>query len=800
MCAAEAAPSAPSDEAAFKAQIKLLEEQVRAVPASDRASAQAILRQIATLKRDRFGATSKDYFYALSNLAIEAEEAKNYEASIQARREMLAVCEARAAAVADPRKPARLGEDSPYECMLYAAYNLASDFEEAGHPDQALAVLKPLATDAANDRSALFAERYGPDTFPYGAVRYLNKPLNRLQGLYARLALAHGDDSASALSAAHQAMLSARLYRQHLGSSRTEEWQLGSSEHILLSDNDAGEDRFGDFARLYADAAWTAGKRDAETSADVFLTLQDVTLDRTTRALGRAAAERAAAKHGASALFQQRAALSQQSEALLKTLAANSGNMTQPEKDATYTRIQQIDASRDAVDAKLGAAAPEFFALVRPRPLAPLEAKALFRPGDAGLLVMPTIFGTHVFLVDHQGVTWRRSDLGADALNKHVRRLLWDAGADVDATAAEELRWQSEGTGQFPFDRTTAHLLYRELVEPFATQLKNTKFLYIVASGSLSSLPFSLLVADTPSGADGDPAVLRATPWLGDRLTLLQLPSLQTLQLLRAEPGGAEAADRLVGFGDPVLDGEALDRGASPKVRRTRSGGGLASAGFNSFAGDQPLADPATLRTLARLPGTARELTALKAAFGPELSRIMLAETARETAFKSADLTRLSVLALSTHGLLTGEAGAAEPGLVLTPPATATVKDDGYLAASEIAGLDIDAQWVILSACNTAGGDGSEGATGLSGLVRAFFFAGARSVLASHWPVKDAVAEKMIPLILTLQRAHPEWTRAEALQAAEKAIRDDAAGDADFATWAHPSAWAPFAFIGDSGR
>ena len=77
----------------------------------------------------------------------------------------------------------------------------------------------------------------------------------------------------------------------------------------------------------------------------------------------------------------------------------------------------------------------------------------------------------------------------------------------------------------------------------------------------------------------------------------------------------------------------------------------------------------------------------------------------------------------------------AEPGLILTPPGEATPEDDGYLSASEIAGLKLDADWVILSACNTAAG-GAEGAEALSGLARAFFYAGARSLLVSHWAVE----------------------------------------------------------------
>ena len=78
--------------------------------------------------------------------------------------------------------------------------------------------------------------------------------------------------------------------------------------------------------------------------------------------------------------------------------------------------------------------------------------------------------------------------------------------------------------------------------------------------------------------------------------------------------------------------------------------------------------------------------------------------------------------------------GTSEPGLILTPPKEQTDLDDGYLSASEVAALKLDADWVILSACNTAAG-GAEGAEALSGLARAFFYAGARAMLVSHWSV-----------------------------------------------------------------
>jgi CHAT domain-containing protein len=103
-------------------------------------------------------------------------------------------------------------------------------------------------------------------------------------------------------------------------------------------------------------------------------------------------------------------------------------------------------------------------------------------------------------------------------------------------------------------------------------------------------------------------------------------------------------------------------------------------------------------------------------------------------------LDRYRVIDFATHGLLFG---LTEPALVLTPPAEVTQDNDGLLTASKIATLKLNADWVVLSACNTAAGDGTPDGGGLSGLAKAFFYAGARSLLVSHWPVSSTATVKL---------------------------------------------------------
>ena len=172
----------------------------------------------------------------------------------------------------------------------------------------------------------------------------------------------------------------------------------------------------------------------------------------------------------------------------------------------------------------------------------------------------------------------------------------------------------------------------------------------------------------------------------------------------------------------------------------------------------------------------------------------------------AGELAKYRILHFATHGLLAGQlTGTNEPGLILTPPATATSNDDGYLSGSEIAGLKLDADWVILSACNTAGGDGKgEAAEALSGLARVFFYAGARALLVSHWEVDSDAAVKLVTRAIAALAEDPLAKdkiigRAEALRRAMLSAMVDTTRPANWVPASHPSVWAPFVVVGEGG-
>jgi CHAT domain-containing protein len=474
------------------------------------------------------------------------------------------------------------------------------------------------------------------------------------------------------------------------------------------------------------------------------------------------------------------AALMRDRQALANALDEVEDRLALPDAD-TVILTGQADALNQqlaGIDGQVAAKFPEFRALTRPRPMSVAEVQAQLAPDEALILTYVGDNSTYVFAVSPTASGWHRLSVSRAEMVKTVSALR----AELDPTGspartAEAL--EPVAPARPAFDRYLASLLYEYLLVPVMPVFQGARHVYIVPDGPLTSLPFGLLVTRYTDGADDDPAVLRATKWMIRDHALTTLPSVESLRVVRALPTPRPDRVAFAGFGDPVLEGglglASLSRGA-----------GLMRAG---------LADGDQLRALAPLPQTRTELLRIAQTLGAEDSSVRLGSRATETAVKDADLSRARVVAFATHGLLSGDiAGLAEPALVLTPPGTPSVADDGLLTASEIADLKLDADWVLLSACNTAGG-AEPGAEGLSGLARAFLFAGARSIMVSHWPVRDDAAARLTTVALDRLETGQARGRAEALQQSMLALMDDTRDP----TLAHPSAWAPFVLVGEGG-
>ncbi|MGY6532338.1 CHAT domain-containing protein [Glycocaulis sp.] len=388
------------------------------------------------------------------------------------------------------------------------------------------------------------------------------------------------------------------------------------------------------------------------------------------------------------------------------------------------------------------------------------DVRAALGQDEAVIAFAFTENGGVVMRMDHGGLVMDRLAISeAEALSAITR-----LRASLEAGAA--------GAVDTPFPAEDAHALYAGLFTPaILNGLEPGTALFVLADGPYRSLPFPVLLT-APQGAPlQGSAALRAAPWLIADHAVTTLPALSSLT---ARQAGEEAREPyLIGFGAPAFSG-APESETITLASLTRSGGGDASR---------------ALASLTPLPGAEAELIELAAVFGPARSDIRLGADATETAVKTADLARASVLVFATHGLLTGELEAVfEPALAFTPPETPTALDDGLLTASEIAGLTLNADWVILSACNTFAADGTARAP--DRLAQAFLYAGARSLLVSHWTVRDDAAARLSAGTARKAadgRARPHAFRETVLEfMADESVRGSA----------HPGVWGPFALIG----
>jgi CHAT domain-containing protein len=464
-------------------------------------------------------------------------------------------------------------------------------------------------------------------------------------------------------------------------------------------------------------------------------------------------------------------------------VAARAGT---PDAGAQVAALRgEVDSMRGelaVLDRDLRARFPRFAEFAVPSPASIESVQRQLRPRELLLYFFTTADATFVWAIAPRDAAWHRAVLSRDFLAGEIALLRADLDPTAVARGAASLRPETgSGPRVAAFDRMTAYFLYTQLIEPIASMLAGVDTILVAADGPLAGLPLSILVSGRPSGDDRSADALRATSWLGRDHAFVTLPTPGSVVTLRSRPATVDAGPRepFVGFGAPVLGGRLpVDQVAA------------ARGGF--FQGQ--LANVEAVRNLAPLPQTGPELRRLAAASGGSDGSVMLAAAATETAVRERDLSRVDVLAFATHGLLSGDLdGLAEPALVMTPPLVASREDDGLLTASEIAELDLSADWVILSACNTAGSDGRPDAEGLSGLARAFLYAGARAILVSHWPVRDDAAAMLTSSTIETMGSEGGPGRAEALRRAMMSVMNDP----DDPTLAHPSAWAPFVIVGD---
>lgn len=414
---------------------------------------------------------------------------------------------------------------------------------------------------------------------------------------------------------------------------------------------------------------------------------------------------------------------------------------------------------RQTIDTKF----PDFAAISAPKALKLDALRARLGPNEGIVSFLIGRNRSFIQLVRRDGIFIGQVPLGEGEIRtaiKGLRRSLEIQGGSVN-----------------DFDIAASNQLYKDLFSDIESSMAGLDHLVVVPAGPLSSIPFSLLVTSEPKSDD-----YRTAEWMVKKFAIAHTPSLAAFVALRSTRPAKAPDLPLLAFADPVLG--PAGHGGSPIAKQVNV--------VNDTCRNSPVMPAELLLSLSSLPDTLREVQTVASTLGADPATSIRSQgRANETEFRGQDLGRYRILYFATHGLLPGELKCqAEPGLVLTPPSTVAKEraGDGLLEASEIAGLSVNADLVVLSACNTASGGGALGGESLSGLSEAFFHAGARNMLISHWQVPSgATTDLMAGLFGALASA---GGASDALRVSQmKLIAQDRTS--------HPFFWAAFVLMGD---
>jgi CHAT domain-containing protein/Tfp pilus assembly protein PilF len=737
--------------------------------------AEQLFRGSLAIREKNLGPTHLDVAVSLDNLAVLIGDDERYAEAEPLARRSLAIREG------------ALGKLHPL--LANSLNNLAVVMDGLGRPQEA----EPLLKQALNIRLHTLGEAH-PDvanSFNNLGAHYLD--LNDWQQAY---------DAFTAASA----IFTSRRAREF------DEEQARAELKIHENTNPFP----GMIVAAYNLAETSNGQQAIALRSRAFEAAQWIGDEQAARAIAGMSARIAAGSGDLSARVRERQDLSEQALAidrmLIAVISQPSATRNQETEQALRAQALAVTNQIKQLDRLIATQFSGYSALVTKTPISIEEVQKQLSPNEALLLFTTSSRFTFVWTVTHSDVRWHSAPIGAKQLAETIGilRCGLDAEAWMDKTqipCAEKLglKRPPDLGEQLPFDLDRAYALYQALLEPVAKDIEG-KELILVPSGPLATLPFEVLLTTKPASDTGRPDLAKA-PWLVKRFATTVLPSVSSLKALRQIAQKSKAPKPFIGFGNPLLNGDiqsASDVERARQARLLRNCGEsleartsqLAQRGRRSVAAlSGGTADIEQLRRQAPLPETALELCSVANSFRPVKGEVYLGNEATEAKIKSLSesggLEQYRVLHFATHGALSGQVhGSVEPGLILTPPAAATHTDDGYLSSSEISGLKLDADWVVLSACNTAGGEASN-SEAFSGLARAFFFAGTRALLVSHWPVRSDAAVAITTGAIDAMMSHPDIGRAEALRRSISALI--ARGGEN----AHPGVWAPFVLVGN---
>jgi CHAT domain-containing protein/tetratricopeptide (TPR) repeat protein len=548
-----------------------------------------------------------------------------------------------------------------------------------------------------------------------------------------------------------------------------------------------------------------------ETYLDILMRMHEVSTREGYDALALGASERARARGLLDLLAESRVdiqqgadpALLEKERSLRRQLSAKdtayrdliNSSRTAVSAEKVAKEINDLTVQLQLVEAQLRASSPRYAALTQPRPLTAVEIQGLL---DDGTVLLEFAFS------EKQSWMWAVTPSAVASYQLPPRE-------DVDAAARKfygliTARQPKNKESAFQYATrvadadakflTEASALSRMLLAPVASKLNlewKGKRLVIVASGALDYLPFAALqVPQVPEA--GAKAAEGYHPLIADH-EIVVLPSASVLAVIRSESARRRRAARTLAIlADPVF--EANDPRVLMASRKRRAAGKLASSVRSEGAASiAPASNPQLMRSarsfnragFSQLPFSLKEAEAI-ATFIPKakLLKATSFDASRATA-TSGELARYRIVHFATHGLLNSEYPELS-GLVLSLVDQNGAAQDGFLRMHEIYNLQLPADVIVLSACQTALGKEIKG-EGLMGLTRGFMYAGAERVVASLWQVDDlATAELMKRFYRGMLK--DGMRPAAALRAAQIEMMKHN-------RWARPYFWAAFVMQGE---
>lgn len=448
--------------------------------------------------------------------------------------------------------------------------------------------------------------------------------------------------------------------------------------------------------------------------------------------------------------------------------------------ESLKSRILELNEKRQQSKREIEQRRPDFAQLMAPRKLQIEDIQKALGSDEAFLFIHPAADRLHTFGISQERFAYKSVALSSkDAADvvKRIRATLDVAGYGLRAPQ---------------FDAQASSSLYEALITPHLSVLGAKKQLAVSVSGPMAQIPFEVLLESNWSGKDYAQA-----PWLAKRFAVSYSASPSAWIATKALAQKRSGELPLLAWGDPAYRTDQSKKPAGEPVSATSTVRSVAIT-RNATIRDltAPVIDVVTYENLPPLPETREEVLELAKVLeaDPTKDLILGASATRQSVLDtstSGDLAKRSVVVFATHGLIAGDLpNLNQPALAMA--STPNPKDSPLLTLDDVLSLKLNADWVVLSACNTAAADG-RAEEALSGLARGFFYAGSRSLLVTHWSVESQSATLLTTETFKAYKADPSLTRALALNKAMLTVMQNP-------SYQHPAFWAPYVLVGEGGR